>query len=156
MLRFLRRAHAQVVLSAWRHPTEKRRSRAFAPTIGLTPALEPRHALRLCGPGKKCRTNVQRDDYEEHLAHAASLLRCRSRATAVIMRGCLTLTRSARMSRSSAGSEGRPMHEHITERKSRPRRSTCSGARSTVIGAAAVYRLWGRCQPITCEPKSDT
>ena len=89
--------HAQVVPSGWRHPTEKRRCRTFAPTIGLTPASEPRHPFRLCGPGKKCRTNVQPDDHEEHLAHSASLLRCRSSATTVIMRGCLTLTRSARM-----------------------------------------------------------
>jgi hypothetical protein len=109
---FLRRAHAEVVRPAWRYPTEKRRSRAFAPTIRLTPALEPRHPLRLCDPSEKRRSDVQPDHPEEHLAHNASLMRYRTSAAAVIMRACLPLARSARMSRSSAGSEGRPMNEH--------------------------------------------
>ncbi len=90
-------AHAQVVPSTLRHPTKKRRPRTFAPTIGLTPALEPRYALHLCDPGKKCHTEVQPDDHKEDLAHFASLLRCRRSATTVIIRGCLTLTRPDRM-----------------------------------------------------------
>ncbi len=74
VLGFLRRAHAQVVLTTWRHPPEKRRPGTLAPTIGLTPALEPPDTPGLGGASEDRSGDVQPDEREERLAHAAILV----------------------------------------------------------------------------------